>query len=368
MDRPIIGVLTWRNGFRFREPKYFQRLCSEARKLGVTLFFFSPGDVDSSRRIIKGAVYTPARKWELRRFPWPDVVIDRYWYTPKPEFQEYVTFREQPLFRYANSRMANKWIVHEVLWANPEMRKWLPETHLYQPARLRQMLKKYSLLYVKPVSGTGGRGILRISKNPHGGYLCRGRNEQRVKRSFRVSSVPSLQRIITRWMKGKKYLIQQGLEIDLLPDRAVDIRLLIQKTEQQEWSVTGMGVRVGQPGSATSNLHGGGKAVQAQVFLEGIFKKTQTAEILEKCQKLAFETARTIEKHFGTMVELGLDIGVDRTGKVWLIEVNPKPGRDIFREMGDLSTFREALQRPIRFARSLVTASADNNVAILGGS
>jgi D-alanine-D-alanine ligase-like ATP-grasp enzyme len=41
--------------------------------------------------------------------------------------------------------------------------------------------------------------------------------------------------------------------------------------------------------------------------------------------------AEVTEQHVnGPLGELGMDIGVDRSGRVWLFEVNAKPGRHIF--------------------------------------
>lgn len=57
----------------------------------------------------------------------------------------------------------------------------------------------------------------------------------------------------------------------------------------------------------------------------------------------AITIAETLEEQIdGTLGELGLDIGVDRNGRVWLFEVNAKPGRHIFlhpslREAGRMS-------------------------------
>ena len=40
-----------------------------------------------------------------------------------------------------------------------------------------------------------------------------------------------------------------------------------------------------------------------------------------------------IESRHGRLVELGIDIGVDKNGEVWIIEINSKPGRASFRRL-----------------------------------
>jgi len=350
MKKPTIGILTWREGRKFAEPVYFRRLIRAGNELGCTVFLFAPHDVRNSGKQIKGFIPV-AGNWQAKLFSRPDVVIDRYRYTPADHFKRYVSFRKQHRFLYANNRLANKWRVHEVLWRDQRMHRWLPETVLYNHASLKQMLGRHSLLYLKPLNGTGGRGILRVERSGRGFHLL-GRDRQRVKRSVVLPQISSLLRYVDRWI-NEKFIVQQGLRLDLVPNRAVDMRLLIQKDGSGAWSVTGSGIRVGGERSATSNLHGGGRAVPSEMFLRRRFGEERTKEILQDCHLLAQQTAESIENHFGRMLELGLDIGIDAEGRAWLLEVNPKPGREIFREMGTAELYRQAIRKPIEYAMHL---------------
>ncbi|WP_134686616.1 YheC/YheD family endospore coat-associated protein [Brevibacillus migulae] len=349
MNKVRIGILTSRVGSRFSEPRYFRQLIHEGARLGCQVFLFAPQDVDVGSRSIYGYVPAGAKGWIRRKITWPDVVIDRYRYSPTAAFQRYVAFRRRKLFPYTNNRLANKWKVHQVLIKDERMHPWLPDTQLFQKATLRSMLRKHSQLYVKPVNGTGGRGILKIERTEEGYHLL-GRDHNRVKRSIRTNSQPSLLTKVERWVNRGYYIIQQGLALDLKPGRSVDMRLLLQKNQDGVWSITGHGIRVGGQQSATSNLHGGGTAVDSTRFLAARFNEERAKEIVAECEKLGYQTAATIENHFGRMLELGLDIGVDRDGRVWLIEVNPKPGREIFKELGQLALYRQAIRKPLQYA------------------
>nr|MBO2476611.1 hypothetical protein [Bacillota bacterium] len=55
----------------------------------------------------------------------------------------------------------------------------------------------------------------------------------------------------------------------------------------------------------------------------------------------------------GTVGELGLDLGIDRLGRIWLIEVNSKPFLQMTREAGSPHILGLSVQRPLRFARYL---------------
>jgi glutathione synthase/RimK-type ligase-like ATP-grasp enzyme len=355
MKKPVIGILTWREGKKFAEPAYFRRLIRAGNELGCVVFLFSPQDVLSSERQVKGFIPNEAGGWTGRLFDRPDVVIDRYRYTPTPAFQQYVAFRKKSSYLFANNRLANKWRVHEVLWRDERMHRWLPETRLYNHANLQAMLARHPLLYLKPLNGTGGRGILRLERSG-AGYRLLGRDSQRAKVTAVIRQIPSLLRWVDRW-KREKLLVQQGLDLELVPHRAVDMRLLIQKDGTGKWSITGCGIRVGAEKSATSNLHGGGKAIPAKTFLLPRFGEQRVGGILQQCHELSFQTAETIENHFGRMIELGLDIGIDVTGRAWLIEVNPKPGREIFKEMGAPQLYQQAIRKPLAYALYLARTS-----------
>lgn len=54
-----------------------------------------------------------------------------------------------------------------------------------------------------------------------------------------------------------------------------------------------------------------------------------------------------------TLGELGLDLGVDRTGRIWLLEVNSRPWRTVNPERGSIARTRLALLRPLAYARCL---------------
>lgn len=354
MTKPIIGILTWRKEKRFQEPVYFRRLIQAGNQLGATVFLFSHQDAKPASRQIRGFVPKATGGWESRIFPWPDVVIDRC----RKREPGYLPFRRQKHFVYVNSTYTNKWNATQLFLQDESLKRWMPDTCAYSPENLQAMISKYRLLYVKPGNGTGGRSILKVSRTSQG-YAILGRNRSLIKKSEQFATLSSLVRFVNHWVRQEQirdgnFMIQEGVNLELIPGRVADTRLLIQKNAKGVWEVTGMGVRVGGTNSSTSNLHGGGKAVPFEQFMTERFGREQTKLIQQECHELAHAVVRSIEKRFGSMMEFGLDIGIDVNGRVWLIEVNPKPGREIFREMGQLKLYQESIRKPLEYALSLV--------------
>lgn len=352
-----IGVLTYRGETGFLEPGYLRRLVEEGREMGAEVFLFSPQDVRLAERRING--YVPdGKRWRRERFAWPDIVIDRYRYYPLHKHRGYLPFRRKNLFRYANNRFSNKYVVHQILIQNEELQQWLPETLAYDRKTLASMLDAHRLVYLKPTNGSGGRSILRVEKRGNS-YLLHGRTKQQAKSCIRLATLSKVCERLERWMKHEKngqeqFFLQQGLQLSLIPNRTVDARLLVQKDGYGKWCLTGMGVRVGPTHSSTSNLHGGGKALPALEFLVQRFGQEKAQLIVQECKELAMKTVTRIEEHFGKMMEFGFDLGIDVHGKVWIIEMNPKPGREIFKQLRQHKRYKVAVRRPLEYALYLV--------------
>jgi hypothetical protein len=214
-----------------------------------------------------------------------------------------------------------------------------------------EFAKRHRLVYLKPRNGTGGRGIIRIARLQGERYFIQGRNQNRVILTpQRVTEAQLATRLGTLGLT-EQYLVQQGINLMLPDGRVHDFRLLIQKNGRGRWEVTGCAGRVGPPRSITSNLHGGGTAMPTEQLLGMRFtSKAQIEEIRLAMNRLAHHAAEHLEKKFGTLCELGLDLAVDPKGGVWLLEVNPKPSREVFRKIGETAIYEKALRRPLEYA------------------
>ncbi|WP_134682806.1 YheC/YheD family endospore coat-associated protein [Brevibacillus migulae] len=355
LNRPIIGILTLHSKKPFEEPAFFRSLLKEGERLGAIVYLFSPKDVLAAERKITGFVYTD--KWVQKTFPWPDIVIDRHHYLSKSaaELEPYFTLRQQSLFRFANHFLPDKLRLHGMLMHADFLRPRLPETLAYSPQELQRMLEKHEMVYLKPLKGTGGRGIVRLEMK-NGNFLFHSRNRNRLMKHGKISSWNRLFEWLERWVSDGEFLIQQGLQLDIVSRHIADMRLLMQKDEQGMWRITGHGMRIGSKKSPTSNLHGGGRGILTHKILLPLFGHERVEAIVSECFTLAFETAKTIEDNCGPMMELGLDIGIDRQGAVWLIEVNAMPARNLFKQMGQEHLYRLAVRRPLQYALFLLGA------------
>lgn len=151
----------------------------------------------------------------------------------------------------------------------------------------------------------------------------------------------------------RRYVVQQGLDLAYLQGSPYDVRSIVQKNGQGEWQVTGKAARIGRRYSITSNLHTGGFARTVPTILQAYFPD-RAEEIEQQIDHLAIRIAQVMEQKAGPLCDLGLDMGVDRQGNVWILEVNSKPGRKVFRHTGDRLARRLSVETPMAYARYLI--------------
>lgn len=349
-----VMVLYLNNQRQIEEKAYIRRLLKESKRLSIDAFLFTPEDVDHERRRIHAIRYDPKQgRWVRAWTDFPDIIFDRCRFQATTRFLRLKEFRSRyPHLHYLNRPLANKWRIHELFSQNPLIAPHLPDTKLYKNGRgLLTFIAKHRVVFLKPVNGTGGRGILRIEKLNERMYQIRGRDAGRRIIPEQTLSVRGLLRKADAWVGQKRFLMQQGIDIELDNGRVHDFRLLIQKTGKGTWEVTGCAGRIGAARSVTSNLHGGGEAIETEKLLRMRFDDDAAiTRIRSTLETLARDIVDELERSYGRLCELALDLAVDRSGDVWLIEINPKPGRNIFLQIQDYDAYRTAVTRPLEYA------------------
>lgn len=358
MSKPVLGIMTLYldDRKRLEERHIYEHMIKEGKSLGLDLFVFTPADVNSAQGLINAMEYDPTyRRWSRKWRPFPHMIFDRCRIQKSARFQQLLRFRAR--YRhllFLNRPLRNKWTIHQILYTKKRFRPHLPDTRIVQSVNdVHRMLKEHDTVYFKPINGTGGRGILKISRIPGvpGTYEVRGRNANRT--IIKPKRMPSgfLGQYLSGWGVKDRYLVQEGLHLELPDGRVHDYRMLVQKNGSGQWEVTGCVGRVGPPKSVTSNLHGGGRAAMMEELLEKwISDPAKRLKVREDAGQLGVDIAQFLDGQYGGLCEIALDLAVDKSGRVLLIEVNPKPSREVFSQVGDLEAYRVSIVRPLEYA------------------
>lgn len=362
MPRLLLGILTLylNDGGLLEERKIFEQMTAEGAKLDINVVVFTPSpiDINAEEKMVRAHLYdTKRKKWYRKWLPIPKLVFDRCRIQKTHRMKELRDFKEQfTHIHYLNRPIGNKWTMHQKLMLSPHIRSYLPDTIKYSQSHdLLKMLKKHQVIYVKPINGTGGRGILRIERQSAATVKIEGRDHERRIITPRLLSMSTLSGFMNKWnVHGTSYLIQQGIPLTLNNGRVHDYRILVQKDNSGKWGVTGGAGRIGAARSITANLHGGGSAVAMNRLIEQfVAPSVNLAYVQEEINSLSIALANYLDENGYVLCEIAIDIAIDRNGKIWIIELNPKPSREVFREIGEQERYLQAIRQPLEYAKFL---------------
>ncbi|KEQ25598.1 YheC/YheD family endospore coat-associated protein [Paenibacillus tyrfis] len=357
---PLIGVMVSRvyadsADKLFGANTAFSRELSEACRLyGASVFFSTPEDLRGQSDQVRGWRIKANGGWEKTTFPVPHVLYNRLTSRKlenRPNVQHFATQAKSRhnavLF---NEKYLNKTEVFDALHKETGLQPYLPESYLLRNLQLlKSMCAKHPTVFLKPITGSLGKGIIRIKKQP-GGYICHFTNLGGArKQSF--STLGKLFSTISGKLKSQRYQIQQGLDLLTVNGRPVDFRALVQRGETGQWGITSIVARIAGTHHFVSNLARGGTLTTARNALERS-GAAAAAGGLGKLRRAAIQIARGIEEQVpGHYAELGIDLAIDTNGRVWLLEVNSKPSKEDNTPLGAGRKIRPSVKKVVQYAR-----------------
>lgn len=360
---PLIGVMVSR--YQPDDPDkpfgsisaFCLEMVNAARKQGAYVYFFTPDMIGTHPSTLEAIAYDTG--WKKLSVPAPDVINNRL-STRKLENSPSVQhFMREVKSRYStqifNEKFLDKSDVFEALGTNAKLQKYLPESYLLSGyPTLKKMCAAYRTVFLKPVRGSLGKGIIRISRQENGHYQTMTTSLEGIKKHS-YSSLAKLFSSLSGKIKKTRYQIQQGLDLIRINKRNVDFRALMHKDKSGKWAVTSIVARIAGGNHFVSNLARGGtlSSVKDALALSGIpvsAKQTAPARMNQAALDIALGLEAAIPYHFG---ELGIDLAMDTTGKIWLLEVNSKPSKSENAPLNADSKVRPSAVRLIQYCQYL---------------
>lgn len=207
-------------------------------------------------------------------------------------------------------------------------------------------LDHFPVVFLKPSLGGGGKGVFKISRAKRRYELQSGNRRQFVNR------IHHLYHKINKAIAGRKYLIQEGINLIALGGRPMDFRILLLKPDN-DWVVMGiMGKLAARNKVVTNHCRGGSSITLNNALIPSLrFSTKQCSELKTKLKDLSLQIAYSLENQFRNITELGLDIAIDSNEHVWLLEANTKPHFELFKHHEDPTLYRK-IYRMVKRLRS----------------
>ena len=245
-------------------------------------------------------------------------------------------------------RVVSKWAKTAALLQAPDLTALIPETQPFHQQAVRQMLNRMKMVYVKPVNGTFGKGVIRVEQvdGERLPYVF-----QSGERQYRYRTFEAMFRKLLSIKRRRPYLVQQGIELLKYRRRRFDLRLMVQKNTKREWESTGLIGRLAHPRKIVTNYHSGGTPMAVERLLGSCIRANQITSYKAYLMKLGVDVANAMEKKFPGIKELGIDIAIDTTGRPWILEVNTMPDPYLFRKLKDPSVFRRIYRYAVKYGR-----------------
>jgi len=361
---PLIGVMISRV-YAGSSDRPFGAITAFAKELsdacamfGAVVCFFPPGEMHGSAQSVSAYSYSNG-SWNKKAFPIPNVIYNRLTSRKYENMTNVQQFMKDAKTKHGaevfNEKYLNKTEVFDALRKDNSLHGYLPESHLLKNYQmLKSMSSRHSVLFLKPITGSLGKGIIRIRKEPDNSFTCHFTNLSGARRQA-FPSLTAVFQALSGKLKSQRYQIQQGLDLITTDGRPIDFRALVQKDAQGQWDITSIVGRIAGSQHFVSNLaRGGTLAPVKEALAKSSLGAQSRASAYARLRKSALDIAKGIEtqidNHFG---ELGIDLAVDHHGKVWLLEVNSKPSKDDNTPLNNERKIRPSVKQIVQYAKYL---------------
>ena len=314
----------------------------------ATLIAFHIENLNLARRNVRG-VYWEKKGQGINQkegmFPFPDVIYLQC-HVDNNVIKQIEGILGRKVF---NNFIFDKWECWKLLKKDKEIRNHLPYTQrLKNRTNLYLFLHQYKDIFLKPINAStahSSKGIFRVMLQREGNVKIFYREKNKMQEKG-FKSYQKFQDWIFPKLSPKDYVLQKSIETMKDSENATDIRINMNKNSRGEWEVSMILVRV-----ATNVSHVIPRFAtfySINDFIKMITDNEEKRGELERSiGNIGLKICRSFDKFGYHMADLGIDLGMDKNGHVWIFEINPLP----FPFRGAIQD--QSLIRPLEYASYL---------------
>ncbi len=336
----MIGILA---NFKPNDPKplgkqtlLIQGFFEAARILGVEIGLFHPAELLKTSHP-EGFVFRDG-VWIQEKLEAPGVIYDRLYSS--------ISGFDDPVLALKRSLEYEK----QIPFLNPldlsiDVTDKLAFSHLMQrleidspavicdrcddPGRVWDTMRNFSSVILKPRFGRMGRGIIRLKTDSNKIRVKHDRVELAADNRWELSGMLT-QICHQNDLHPHDLLMQELIEIKRFDRRFFDVRILVQRIDgESDPTITGEVARVSSPDATVPNIDQGGIPVPLDSWLHRLYGSAARS-IHTAMRDRAIAAWSKLEARYGKIGELGIDLLIDIENRIWIVEMNSKPGRIAF--------------------------------------
>lgn len=321
--------------------------------------FFTFAGLDTVRRRVQAYEFGPGGRLLKSERPLPRVIHYRSIALNPRDRHLSVALGRLPGYHVFNTP-ENPGKLQRCRWlaAEPSLRANVPESRRYEGAEtLKALLASHRAIMLKPIWGSLGLGLIRVSHALDGGYLW----ETGTGAPRHCPTCAAIADAIRHLTDRRPYLAQQWLDMATYEGSHFDVRATVQKGGDGQWHLSEMTAKVGGSNPIATNVARGGQDVSLDRVLAASFGE-EAQVCRDRLAQLGLRIARELARHEPGKADYGFDLCLTSDGHPWFIEANLRALRYPFEDAGDNDTWADTYRYPMEYAAYLAahpkTASA----------
>jgi hypothetical protein len=222
-----------------------------------------------------------------------------------------------------------------VIRGEKQLSPHLPDTRLLSEKILWSLLGIHKEVIIKPCLGYGGHGVLKVTSKEGELYEIHAENAV-ITFHGKKQTYDYLKKRIRR---KQRCIVQQRIPLATIDDCPFDLRVMVQRRKgSSKWEVTGTLAKVAAKNFVITNVAREISPVEKAIELSSI-DECVLEDLLSKIDHIALLTAKRLQKFYPKQRMIGIDMGIDQNGNVWIIETNFKPGMFLFHFLEDKTMY-----------------------------
>lgn len=214
------------------------------------------------------------------------------------------------------------------LLKHPFISKHVPETRWFNSFNVEDMLARYSMIYIKPDKGYQGNEVIRVTKQNEDDCVLSYNN------TIKEIPLPDTSIELESIILERTFILQQGIDLATYDNYPFDIRMVMQKP-YNTWDLTLTSAKVAfREHAVVTNVSKGAKDYPLNEILQKYDQKEDPMSVMRDLVNVAQQISHVLGTTFPFRI-IGLDMAVDKKGKVWFIEANTLPQCARCKEVND---------------------------------
>ncbi len=301
------------------KPGYIAKLLAiMCQHIGIDLIYFTPKGVLQAENKVKGK-RLEGETWVDAEVELPKFIDVNPNFFNKGEYKGIMSYlKEHTTLSTDRRNPLPKKDLHKHFENDPIISKVLIPTKLITDIKdIKQFMDEHGSVVLKAVSSLQGKDVYILNKRGSDYVLGHGKSES-------VLTDKEFKNKFAEIAGSKDFIVQKYIESRDRHGNPIDCRVHVEKNGKGKWSNVRNFVRIGVGQKVVSNVHQGGGISDLNKFLNANFDDYE--HIVKKIKEIAQTLPYKVEKKLGKKyMVFGFDIGIDKTGKLYLFEINSYP-------------------------------------------